>query len=51
MSYDSKYQNCITATDYIEINSDDNYNLAVYQDNGSGIGSNNIFLSAILIVE
>jgi len=48
MSYDSKYQNCITATDYIEINSDDNYNLAVYQENSQGSQCNNIFLSAIL---
>jgi hypothetical protein len=49
MTYDGKYPNCITATDYIEINSDDNYNLAVYQENSQGSQCNNIFLSAILI--
>jgi hypothetical protein len=50
ITYDSRsYQNCITATDYITINNDDSYYLGVYQDNGSSIGSNNIFLSAILI--
>ena len=51
ITYDGSYQNCITATDYITINNDDNYYLGVYQENGSGIGSNNIFLSAILIKE
>ena len=51
ITYDGKYPNCITATDYIEINSDDNYNLAVYQDNSQGLQCNNIFLSAILILE
>jgi len=52
ITYDGKkYPNCITATDYIQIENDDNYNLAVYQDNSQGIGCNNIFLSAILILE
>jgi len=51
ITYDASYQNCITATDYITINNDDSYYLGVYQENGSGIGSNNIFLSAILIRE
>jgi len=49
ITYDGSYQNCITATDYIQISNDDSYYLGVYQDNGSSIGSNNIFLSAILI--
>ena len=52
MTYDGRnYPNCITATDYIEINNDDNYNLAVYQENSQGLNCNNIFLSAILILE
>jgi hypothetical protein len=51
MTYDERYPNCITATDYIEINNDDNYNLAAYQENSQGLGCNNIFLSAILIKE
>ena len=51
ITYDGKYPNCITATDYIEINSDDNYNLAVYQENSQGSTCNNSFLSAILILE
>jgi hypothetical protein len=49
ITYDKNYPNCITATDYIQISNDDSYYLGVYQDNGSSIGSNNIFLSAILI--
>jgi len=51
ITYDGSYPNCITATDYIQISNDDSYYLGVYQDNGSSIGSNNIFLSAILILE
>jgi hypothetical protein len=51
VTYDGSYQNCITATDYITISSGDSYYLGVYQENSSGIGSNNIFLSAILIRE
>jgi hypothetical protein len=51
ITYDGSYQNCITATDYITINKDDSYYLGVYQENGSGMGSKNIFLSAILILD
>ena len=51
MTYDGRnYPNCITATDYIEINNDDNYNLAAYQENQIS-QSSQIFISAILILE
>ena len=51
ITYDGSYPNCITATDYIIINSDDDYYLAVYQDNNPGFNCKNIFISAILIKE
>ena len=49
MSYDLSYPNCITATDYIQIYNDDNYNLGVYQDNQNSNASYSTYISAILV--
>jgi hypothetical protein len=51
ISYDGSYPNCITATDYIIINTDSYYYLGVYQENNTSMTCNNIYLSAILIIE
>jgi hypothetical protein len=48
ITYDGNYPNCITATDYIQLNNDDSYYLGVYQENTGGMSSN-IYISAILI--
>lgn len=51
MSYDPSYPNCITATDYIQIYNNDNYNLRVYQDNQNGNTSYSTYISAILVLQ
>ena len=45
ITYDRHYPNCITATDYIDIQNDDYYNLAIYQENTQSSSCNNIYLN------